>query len=168
MAWICEYPSRIAVPARRMPGFAIAAGHLIIANADFAVFSVRRFCVENLSNKAAPYASNNEALRSRAVKSPVSTVARSRHWFLSRISLFAVRIFWNLRPSGRYFSNRRPIRIGLGHGCAALPRREESFDCLRDLARCLIAPLRRSERQSVFFVGKIAEFQKDGRNVGRF
>jgi hypothetical protein len=36
------------------------------------------------------------------------------------------------------------------------------------LARCLIAPLRRSERQSIFFVGKVAEFQKDGWNVGRF
>jgi hypothetical protein len=168
MAWICEYPSRIAVSARRMPGVCNRGGHLLSSNVDFAVFSVRRFCVENLSHKAAPYASNNEALRSRAVKSPVSTVARSRDWFRSRILLFAVKIFWNLRPSGRYFSNWRPIGIGLGHGCAALPRREESFDCLRDLARCLIAPLRRSERQSIFFVGKVAEFQKDGRNVGRF
>jgi hypothetical protein len=61
MAWICEYPGRIDVPARRMPGFGIAAGHLLSPNADFAVFSVRRFCVENLSNEAAPYASNNEA-----------------------------------------------------------------------------------------------------------
>jgi hypothetical protein len=34
-----------ALPARRMPGFAIAAG--LSPDADFAVFSVRRFCVEN-------------------------------------------------------------------------------------------------------------------------
>ena len=84
------------------------------------------------------------------------------------LALRRKKIFWNLRPSGRYFSNGRPIGIGLGHGCAALPRREESFDCVRNLARCLIAPLRRSERQSIFFVGKVAEFQKDGWNVGRF
>jgi hypothetical protein len=54
MACICEDSSRIAVLARRMPGFAIAVGHLLSPNADFPVFSVRRFCVENLSNKAAP------------------------------------------------------------------------------------------------------------------
>jgi hypothetical protein len=53
MAWICEYPGRIAVLARRMPGFGIAMGHLLSPKADFAAVSVRRFCVENLSNEAA-------------------------------------------------------------------------------------------------------------------
>jgi hypothetical protein len=40
--------------ARRMPGFGIAVGHLLSPYTDFAVFSMRRFCVENLSNEAAP------------------------------------------------------------------------------------------------------------------
>ena len=43
-----------------MPRFGIAAGDLL-PNAGFAILSVRRFCVENLSNEAAPYASNDEA-----------------------------------------------------------------------------------------------------------
>jgi hypothetical protein len=71
MAWICEYPGRIAVPARQTPRFGITVGDVLSSKRRLCRHLVRRFCVENLSNEVAPYASNNEALRSRAARSPV-------------------------------------------------------------------------------------------------
>jgi hypothetical protein len=56
---------RISRPERRArpsdAGVWNHGGPLVVAKCRLAVFSVRRFCVENLSNGAAPHASNNEA-----------------------------------------------------------------------------------------------------------
>src|ERR1700719_3308515 len=103
MAWIYEYPGRSAAPARRMPGFGIAVGHLLSPNADPAVFSVRRFCVENLSNGAAPHASNNEA---PVTGGKIACINGRKEPPLVSIPDFA-KIFWSLRPGGRYFSSWR-------------------------------------------------------------
>jgi hypothetical protein len=53
MARICEYPGRIAV----LPGGCRVwnrGGPFVSPYTDFAAVSMRRFCVENLSNEAAP------------------------------------------------------------------------------------------------------------------